>query len=105
MPPMEDELHVWVYILRCADGSYYVGSTRQQTPEARLWEHNEGVVPGYTHGRRPVELVYGEYYERLIEGFSRERQIKGWSRAKKEALMAQDWQGLAVLARSRARGD
>ncbi len=98
---MGDELHLWVYILRCADGSYYVGSTKQQTPDARVWEHNEGVVPGYTHSRRPVVLVYAEYYEKLTEGFARERQIKRWSRAKKEALMAQDWEGLALLARSR----
>jgi putative endonuclease len=96
---MSDELHLWVYILRCADGSYYTGSTRQE-PEARVWEHNEGVLPGYTHGRRPVVLVYAEHYERLIEGYSRERQIKGWSRAKKEALMAQDREGLVLLARS-----
>jgi len=102
-PGMSDELHVWVYILRCADGSYYVGSTKLE-PEARVWAHNEGVVPGYTHGRRPVVLVYAEYFERLTEGFARERQIKGWTRAKKEALMAQDWEGLALLARSRATG-
>ena len=95
---MEDQLHVWVYILRCADGSYYVGSTKQQTPDGRVWEHNQGVVRGYTHSRRPVELVYAEYYEKLIVGFARERQIKGLSRAKKEALMAQNWEGLALLA-------
>ena len=45
---------VVVYILRCADGSYYVGNTRK-TIEARLWEHNHGLVPGYTATRRPVE--------------------------------------------------
>ena len=63
-------------------------------------------MPGYTHKRRPVVLVYAEFYERLIEGFERERQIKRWSRAKKEALIAQDWEGLAALARSvpRPRG-
>src|SRR5690606_13992006 len=100
---MEDTLHLWVYVLRCADGSYYTGSTKR-TPEERAWEHNEGLVDGYTHRRRPVTLVYAEYYERLTEGFARERQIKGWSRAKKEALMAQDWQRLAELAQGRSGG-
>ena len=101
---MDESLHLWVYMLRCADGSYYVGSTKR-TPEERVWEHNEGLARGYTHGRRPVVLVYAEYHERLLEGFSRERQIKGWRRAKKEALIALDWEELARLARSRARDD
>ena len=101
---MTDELHVWVYIVRCADGSYYIGSTKQQDPRAREWEHNEGIYRGYTYRRRPVKLVYAEYYERLLDGFSRERQLKRWSRAKKEALMAQDWEGLAMLARSKSQG-
>ncbi len=100
---MDDALHLWVYILRCADGSYYTGSTKK-TLEAREWEHNEGVVPGYTHSRRPVTLVYAERYERLLDGFARERQIKRWSRAKKEALMREDWEGLARLARGKRDG-
>jgi putative endonuclease len=97
---MIDERHLWVYIVRCADGSYYVGSTKRD-PAAREWEHNQGVVPGYTHSRRPVTLVYAEYYQRQIDGSARERQIKRWSRAKKEALMAEDWEELARLARGR----
>ncbi len=102
---MADGLHVWVYILRCADGSYYVGSTKKPEPEAREWEHNAGLVPGYTHSRRPVKLIYAEYYERLLDGFSRERQLKRWSRAKKEALMREDWAGLVALARGRGRAE
>jgi putative endonuclease len=99
---MINERHIWVYILRCSDGSYYVGSTKRD-PGAREWEHNEGVVPGYTHSRRPVKLVYAEYYQRQIDGSARERQLKRWSRAKKEALMAEDWEALARLARGRDR--
>jgi putative endonuclease len=95
---MDDELHLWIYILLCADGSYYTGSTKRE-PEQREWEHNAGVVDGYTHSRRPVTLVYAERYDRLVEGFARERQIKGWSRAKKEALIARDWERLQRLAR------
>ena len=62
-------------------------------------EHNAGLVEGYTSRRRPVTLVYAERYDKLIDGFARERQLKRWSRAKKEALMAQDWKRLADLAR------
>jgi putative endonuclease len=77
----------WVYILRCADGSYYVGNTRRSV-EVRLHEHNEGTFPGYTSARRPVVLVYSEYSETLVGAFQRERQLKGWGRRKKEALIA-----------------
>lgn len=101
---MDDALELWVYILRCSDGSYYVGSTKK-SPDARLWEHNEGLVTGYTHSRRPLTLVYCEHYERLLEGFARERQLKGWSRVKKEALIAQRADLLPELARGRHRGD
>jgi predicted GIY-YIG superfamily endonuclease len=70
---------VAVYILRCADGSYYVGNTRKSI-EARLWEHDAGLVEGYTKSRRPVELAYAETTESLTAAFAREQQIKGWSR-------------------------
>jgi len=87
-----------VYILRCADGSYYVGSTKQAV-EARVWEHNNLPVDGYTARRRPVELVFTESYERITDAIARERQIKGWSRRKKEALIALDYEGLPALSR------
>ncbi len=89
-----------VYIVRCADGSYYTGSTKQEI-EARRWEHNVGTYDGYTKKRRPVELVFTEVYDRLTDGFARERQIKGWSRAKKEALIRMDYEALPELARNR----
>ena len=76
----------WVYVLRCSDGSYYVGNTRRSV-EIRLEEHNAGTFPGYTSARRPVVLVYSEYCETLVAAFQRERQLKGWSRKKKEALI------------------
>jgi putative endonuclease len=93
------DLVVWVYIVKCADGSYYVGSTKQE-PEARVWEHNEGLVKtAYTYSRRPVVLAYAEDYPHWVDGFARERQLKGWSRAKKEALIAQNWDALQRLSR------
>jgi putative endonuclease len=93
-----------VYILRCADGAYYTGLTKQPI-EARLWEHNEGVYDGFTKKRRPVQLVFSETYDRFLDTIARERQIKGWSRAKKEALIALRYHLLPRLARNRrARG-
>ena len=70
--PME----VTVYIVRCSDGSYYTGLTKQEV-EARVWEHNEGVYDGYTRKRRPVVLVFTETYDRITDAIERERQIKG----------------------------
>ena len=91
----------WVYILRCADGSYYTGLTKQKEPEAREWEHNEGIYEdAYTSTRRPVKLVYAENFDLVVDAIAAER-IKGWSRAKKEALMAGDWQKLVELSKRR----
>ncbi|MDL2399745.1 GIY-YIG nuclease family protein [Rhizobium mayense] len=92
-------MEVTVYILRCSDGSYYTGLTKQEI-EARIWEHNAGVYDGgYTAKRRPVELVFHEVYDSIIDAIARERQIKGWSRRKKEALIALDYEALPALAR------
>jgi putative endonuclease len=93
-------VEVTVYILRCADGSYYTGLTKQQI-EARLWEHNAGTYDGYTKKRRPVELVFTETYDRITDAIQRERQIKGWSRVKKEALIALNYELLPKLAANR----
>ena len=87
-----------VYMLRCADGSYYVGSTKQEV-EARVWEHNNLPVEGYTTHRRPVALVFTETFDRITDAIARERQIKGWSRRKKEALIQLDYEGLPQLSR------
>ena len=91
-------MEVTVYILRCSDGSYYTGLTKQEI-EARVWEHNAGTYDGYTAKRRPVELVFTETYDRIIDAIARERQIKGWSRRKKEALIDMDYEALPDLSR------
>ncbi len=75
----------YAYILLCADGSYYTGSTKQL--EKRLSEHNLGIGANYTAKRLPVKLLYYEEFDRIDEAFYREKQIQGWSRKKKEALM------------------
>jgi putative endonuclease len=95
-------MEVTVYILRCADGSYYTGLTKQEI-EARLWEHNAGIYDGYTAKRRPVQLVFTETYDRIIDAIARERQIKGWSRVKKEALIALDYEALPDLSKRKKK--
>ena len=87
----------YVYILECADGSYYVGSTTNL--ETRLAQHNTGYYGGYTAQRRPVELVWSAEFPTEHEAFLRERQIKGWSRAKKEALIRGEWDGLHQIVK------
>ena len=75
----------YIYILKCADGSYYTGSTKNL--EQRLWQHRTAQGANHTKVRLPVELMYSEYYERIDEAFAREKQIQKWSRKKKEALI------------------
>ena len=65
-----------VYIVRCGDGSYYTGLTRQSV-EARVWEHNNLPGDSFCARRRPVELVFTETYDLVGEAIARERQIKG----------------------------
>jgi putative endonuclease len=74
-----------VYILQCADASYYVGSAADV--ERRLDEHNDGRGSRHTASRRPVRLMYTEECSSLRACVARERQIKGWSIAKKRALI------------------
>ncbi len=88
----------YVYILKCADGSYYTGMTNDL--EFRMAQHQAGTFPdGYTASRRPVHLVWSEIFSTHDEAFRRERQIKGWSRAKKEALILNDWQAVQRIVR------
>ncbi len=91
----------WLYILRCADGSYYTGTTRT-TLEIRLAEHDGGHYDGYTAKRLPVTLVYSQWFDRITDAIAAERQVKGWSRAKKEALIRGDFEALKVLAKRRS---
>jgi predicted GIY-YIG superfamily endonuclease len=89
-----------VYIVRCADGSFYVGSTRTSL-EARVSQHNDGTFGGYTSRRRPVDLMFHQEFDRISDAIAAERQIKGWTRAKKQALLRGDFAALRVLARGR----
>jgi putative endonuclease len=92
----------FMYILQCADGSYYIGCS--ENPEARVREHNGGVHGAtYTAHRRPVNLVYSESFATLADAMKREIQLRGWSRAKKEALVKGDAVELKALSRRQKR--
>lgn len=62
----------FVYMLRCADGSYYIGSATGQALEKRIAEHQSGAFPGYTFTRRPMTLIGSEYFERITDAISAE---------------------------------
>jgi putative endonuclease len=84
-------------MVRCSDGSFYVGVTNG--PDRRIAEHNLGLDPDcYTFTRRPVELVYSSEFHHIEEAIACEKQLKGWSRAKKLALIGNDWGAISQLA-------
>lgn len=91
----------WVYILRCSDNSFYTGHTDDL--QRRVGMHQAGEIPGYTHDRRPLELVYSQECATREEALAAELQIKGWSRGKKEALCRGDWQSINRLGRGKHR--
>jgi len=95
----------WVYILRCADDSYYVGSTTHLEFRVRQHQNGEGAV--HTKRRRPVELVFAHETETIAEAYGLEKQVQGWGRAKREALIRGEFEtlpGLASRARPRSGG-
>ena len=87
----------WAYMLRCADGSFYVGHTDDL--DGRIAQHQSGALPGYTHNRRPVTLVWSERFPERDQAFGAERQIKGWSRLKKQALIEGNLAAISRLAK------
>ena len=89
-----------MYILQCADGSYYVGSTWNL--EKRLWEHNQGLGAKYTARRLPVELVYAQEFDSIAEAYQREKQVQGWSRSKREALIEGEYDRLPELSKTKS---
>jgi len=90
----------YVYIVRCNDGKYYTGTTRDSL-EIRIAQHNDGTFGGFTSHRRPVMLVYSEYFELITDAIESERRLKGWSRAKKEALIEGAYRKLPQLSKNR----
>jgi putative endonuclease len=101
-------MNYFVYMVRCADDSFYVGVTNDL--ERRIAEHNYGWDPtSYTHERRPVRLVHSSDFQRIEQAIAWEKQLKGWSRAKKIALVEGDWKRVQELsvngALRQAQGD
>jgi putative endonuclease len=93
----------FVYILRCADDSFYVGSATGEDLTPRIAQHQTGAHQGsYTFTRRPVTLAWSEHFDRITDAIAVERQLKGWSRAKKAALIAGDWNAVKRLSKRRA---
>ena len=93
------EAKAWVYIARCADGTYYTGSTTDLV--RRENEHNKGTASKYTRSRRPVTFVFHHEFASLPGAISAETRIKQWTRGKKEALTKGRFDLAAELAACR----
>ena len=89
----------FVYILRCANQSYYIGHT--SNPEARFLRHRNNEGAQYTATYPPEAILYRERFDTEAEAMRREIQLIRWSRAKKEALIAGDRARLHELSKSR----
>ena len=89
----------YMYILRCSNGQYYVGSTHDL--DKRLAEHQSGEGALFTKKHLPVRLVYYEEFQQIVDAFQREHQIKGWNRKKKEALINNHPEILPELSKHR----
>ena len=88
-----------VYILKCLDGTYYTGLTKEL--DARVRAHQTGAHPeAYKFSRRPVKLVWNVVAESYQEAFQWEHKIKGWNRAKKEALIRGDIDGIHEIVKA-----
>ncbi len=85
-----------VYILKCADASFYIGVTKDVT--SRFSQHQSGTTRGYTYSRRPLELVWDSGEKLILDAIALEKQLKGWRRDKKIALIEGRWEDLPDLA-------
>ncbi|MDX6277884.1 MAG: putative endonuclease [Nocardioidaceae bacterium] len=83
----------FMYVLLCADRTYYTGSTWDV--RARLRQHRAGEGAAYTKRRLPVRLVYYEEYERIADAYWREKKVHGWTHGKKRILV-RDGPGVKV---------
>lgn len=87
-----------MYILKCSNGSFYIGSTKHL--KKRILQHQQGQGANHTKKFGPVQLVYFEKYDRIDYAFYREKQIQGWSRNKKLALINSDIDSLPDLSKA-----
>lgn len=89
------------YILRCVDGTFYVGSTVNL--DARLWQHQNGEGAEYTKRRLPVQLEWCGEFERIEDAYALEKRIQGWSHAKRQTFIDGGFEAVRALNRSRRR--
>ncbi|VVS98370.1 GIY-YIG nuclease family protein [Erythrobacter sp. EC-HK427] len=89
----------WTYILHCHTGKFYTGHTDDL--ERRVWQHEQGLLPGFSRDWRPVKLVWSQEFVTREEAKAAEKQIKGWSRKKKLALIRGDWDAVSRYAKSK----
>jgi putative endonuclease len=83
----------FVYMLRCVDGTFYVGVTNNV--ERRFIEHSEGANETcYTFSRRPLLLAYVGDFEWIHDAIDFEKKLKTWSHKKKRAFAENNWQDL-----------
>ncbi|WP_075348814.1 GIY-YIG nuclease family protein [Algoriphagus marinus] len=93
-------MEAFMYILKCGNGDYYTGSTKNL--EKRIAEHQMGLGANFTKKHLPVKLVYFEVFDRIDLAFSREKQVQNWSKAKKEALIDKDYDKLKALSKGKS---
>ena len=86
-----------LYILECADGSFYIGHTDDL--DKRTEQRDQGRGCAYTATRRPLKLIHTQGFETRHEALAMERKLKGWSRAKKLAYMPGDWEAVRTLSK------
>lgn len=91
------------YILKCADGSFYVGSTFNL--DQRPADHLSGEGAKYTSKRLPVQLAWYQEFDSVRDAYELERQLHGWSRATKQAMIDGRFDALPGLSRSHPRRD
>jgi putative endonuclease len=75
----------YIYILECADKTYYTGYTNDL--DARLKRHNEGLASKYTRSRLPVKLVWSKCCKSKSAAMRAEVKIKQLTRKEKEKLV------------------
>ncbi|SEA54864.1 putative endonuclease [Psychroflexus halocasei] len=88
----------FVYIIKCADNTYYTGMTNNIN--RRWYEHcfDQENKSAYTYSRKPLKLVFYETFNDVKQAYAFERKIKKWSKAKKEALIEKNWDRLKKLS-------
>ncbi len=92
----------YVYVLRCFDGTFYVGITNDV--ERRVNEHSFGIDPNcYTYDRRPLKLVHASEFAWVGQAIAFEKKLKSWSHRKKRAFVENDWSAIKRYGRGRDR--